>query len=245
MIDNRFHDISAASTQWHLRFARAAVTITALLIASHLPAATYNAANDFSTISNPNGVWSYGSSTALGGTLALYVNNGPYPGYTAFDNWHADGYPCVTHNPQPVTVTDSIGTVRLAPGQLALHPGPNGEFSVFRFTSPTTSLFNVSGSFSSVDYWVGATTDVHILRNGISLLDGLLNGGFGPGTGPSFNLDIPLNSGDQLDFAVGWGNDSINWDSTGMDALITEVPEPNSIALVGLSGIILLLRRKK
>ena len=37
-------------------------------IASVAQAATYDVSNDFSTSSNPNGVWSYGYETTLGGS---------------------------------------------------------------------------------------------------------------------------------------------------------------------------------
>src|SRR4051812_37320619 len=35
-------------------------------------AATYDISNDFSLANNPNGVWTYGFSTTLGGSLTLY-----------------------------------------------------------------------------------------------------------------------------------------------------------------------------
>jgi len=37
-------------------------------------AGIYDIAADFSTNSNPNGVWSYGYATTLGGTLILYTD---------------------------------------------------------------------------------------------------------------------------------------------------------------------------
>jgi len=36
------------------------------------PVAVYNAVNDFSITSNPNGAWSYGWTSTLGGPINLY-----------------------------------------------------------------------------------------------------------------------------------------------------------------------------
>jgi hypothetical protein len=49
--------------------ARNTSALLGLLLASAAQATTFDIHTDFSTASNPNGVWSYGYSTTLGGTL--------------------------------------------------------------------------------------------------------------------------------------------------------------------------------
>ena len=83
---------------------------------------------------------------------------------------------------------------------------------------------------------------MHILLNGVSLFDGLVNG-FGDTAG--YAAVIALAAGDTLDFAVGRGsNAEFTDDSTGFYATltaVTEVPEPASAlllatAVIGLAG---------
>lgn len=203
----------------------------------------YDLAADFSTAANPNGAWSYGYSTTLGGSLVLHASTSPHPAYSTISNWHTDlgyGVPVILRNSTAGIVTNDTGTIVLTPGQLASHPGTSGEFSIVRFTAPTTGLFNVAGAFQGADLF-GATTDVHILLNGSSVLAGNVFG-FGAGSGPAFNTDLLLASGDRLDFVVGWGNGDFTWDSTALSAVITQVPEPGTAAIFALGSFAVALR---
>lgn len=199
---------------------------------------TYDLAADFSTAANPNGVWHYGYSTALGGALILHTSTSAHPAYAGIDNWHTDlgyGVPVILRNSTADAVTNNTGTIVLTAGQLASHPGTGGEFSVVRFTSPEAGLFNVSGAFLGADL-VGASTDVHILLNGSAVFDGNVFG-FGAGSGTSFNSNWSLAAGDTLDFVVGWGNGDFTSDATSVSAVITQVPEPTASALLVLGGL--------
>ena len=101
-----------------------------------------------------------------------------------------------------------------------MHPGPGNEFAVIRFTAPGNSVYHLAGSFFGHDL-APTTTDVHILANGTSVFDGAVNG-FGPGSGPAFNLSIPLGAGGSIEFAVGFGaNHDFHSDSTGLSVQIT------------------------
>ena len=203
----------------------------------------YDIAADFSTSSNPNGAWSYGYSTTLGGSLILHASTTAHPAYTSIDNWHTDlgyGVPVILRNSTSVAVTNDTGTIVLGAGQLASHSGTSGEFSVIRFTSPAAGLFNVSGSFLGADL-VGTTTDVHILLNGSEVFAGSVLG-FSTGSGPSFNSNWSFSAGDTLDFVVGWGNGDFTSDATLISAVITQVPEPGAAAMLALGGLALVLR---
>ncbi|NQT38044.1 MAG: glycoside hydrolase family 2 [Planctomycetes bacterium] len=123
--------------------------------------------------------------------------------------------PCVNHNGTPHTVR-GLG-ITWEPGQLGLHPGREGEPAVLRWTAPAKGTFDLSAKFKSIA--VAATTDVHVLHNGKSLFDGLINvDGKGPET--PFLKRLSVEPGDRLDFAVGFGNGSYGADSTGLELSI-------------------------
>ena len=188
----------------------------------------YDVAADFSTNNNPNGVWSYGYTTTLGSPVTLHNERGNLAG---LDYWRTDiwlGVPGVYFNPANSTVTNN--TLVLGPRQLSFHPGPNGEFCLIRFTAPTNGEYQISGAFSGVDTH-GTTTDVHILVNGV-IFNGLVNG-FGSDRGLPFDLTAHLNTGERVDFAVGWGtNHEFSFDSTGLRVQINGPtnPPPSGVA---------------
>lgn len=210
----------------------------------------YDAARDFSPTADPSGVWSYGYSTTPGGTFIPYTDHGDFPSLngspTGLDAWWKDislHDPAVIHNGtgSPITLN---GTTTFAPGQLGLHPGPDGEDSILRFTAPGAGTYSLASSFTGIDT-NGTTTDVHVLLDGGSLLDGLINGF---GTGPVFSRALNLAAGDHLDFVVGYGaNKNFLSDSTGVSAILTTaaVPEPCSMALLGVGFLAAIWRSRR
>jgi hypothetical protein len=216
--------------------------------------AGYNAAADFSPTSNPNGVWSYGYSTTLGGAFNLYTTSGIFPNPngtpTGLDSWYKNislDDPAVIHNGTnaPILVD---GSALYNPGQLGLHPGPDGEDSIVRFTASATTTYSLTSSFSGLDE-VGTTTDVHVLVNGVSIYNNLINGF---GAVDNFTSSLTLNAGDHVDFVVGYGsNGTFYYDSTGLSATFSPsstVPEPSSVVLVAIAGVVLAgtqLRRRR
>src|SRR5450432_2921672 len=123
---------------------------------------TYDPAAQFSASSNPNGVWSYGFSTTLGSPLILDTVRASFGG---LDWWEgvptASFSPNVVHN--PAAVADQFSSAIWGPGAIAMNPGINDQFTIVRFTVPSTGLYKLAGSFSGIDFLVGTTTDVHIL----------------------------------------------------------------------------------
>lgn len=182
-------------------------------------------ATEFSTNSNPNGLWSYGYSTTLGGPMTLHASRGFDAG---IEIWYTDlwlNQPSVSHNPTAGWVTNNTGTIALQPGQLSFHPGPNGEYGLIRFTAPTNGDYQIVAAFSGADTH-GTTTDVFLMQNGSPFFGGLVNG-FGAGSGPAFQTNLTLRAGDHLDFAVRYGsNQEFSYDSTGLSAQITLMTSP-------------------
>jgi hypothetical protein len=188
-------------------------------------AQTFNAASDFSLVSNPNSVWSYGfSSTPASSLEMLYATTSTLTfGNPNWESWRAnigvDGTPLVVHNTGP-TQTNS-GTVNLLVGQLAMHPGSSCQLSFVRWTAPGDGVITIVAEFSGRDFVGPTTTDVRVLHNGTPLLSGLVNG-FGPGSGPSMSTTLSVLPDDTIDFAVGCGsNGNFFFDTTGLDATIT------------------------
>ena len=224
-----------------LTFGTVATGMIALQLTS--AATAYNPSLDFSLNSNPNGVWSYGYSTSLGGSMTLHqehaqLDMGLYSWRTSTSGYDVPG---IFYNPTESTIVytpNPEANMVWNPHQTSLHPGPNGEFSILRFTPPEDGRFQLQGQFSSVDQYYGAQTDVHILRNGASIFEGYIAG---PTSTAPFNDSLQLAVGDQLDFVVGIGLYSFGWDSTGLDLVVTLVPEPSALGLLSLG--LLLLRR--
>lgn len=219
------------------------------VIAPAQAATVWDAATDFSATNNPTGVWSYGYTNTLGGTFNLYPDTTVITGgidYWLDESIQASGVPAVAHNGTTNTVT--YYTLKLKPGQLAFHPGPKGEYSVVRWKAPVSGSFNLTSSFSGADFVGPTSTDVHVLKNGTSLFNALVNG-FGSPSKKSFSTSLLLNAGDLIDFTVGVGsNGTFFADTTGLSVKITTaVPEPSSILGIlslGALGIGLALKRK-
>jgi hypothetical protein len=206
-------------------------TLLSLVVLTRQSAAqVYSAAGDFSTASNPNGAWSYGSSTGLASVFipsAIPTNN---DSGLHLDGWlgtTVDTSPYVLHNATAHNVTNASTVYQ--PGQLGLHPGPQGQYSIVRWTAPFSGTFSINATFSGLSL-LGDTTDVHIFLDGVSIFNSNVNGSPAP---TSYSGLQSVVAGDRIDFAVGFGtNGNHNEDTTGLSATI--VPEPGTLALVGM-----------
>jgi len=245
-------------------FLRPALCTLLLITTLGLPisyATTYDAADDFSLLNNPNGPWSYGFKDELGGTFFPYYNT--LTTAEGLSLWYGeteylfggipDIDPVIAHNGTGAPV--GSGNLIWAPDQLSLHPGVitwpydiynDNPYSILRWTAPGAGTYLISASFTGLDGG-GTTTDVHVLLNGVSLFDALVNG-FGPDSEQAFLASLSLSGGDIIDFAVG-PNGEYQRDTTALDATVAAntIPEPGSLLLLGTGlGLLgLAVRRKK
>jgi hypothetical protein len=149
------------------------------------------------------------------------------------DDWFAtvitDG-PLFHHNANDTPQTLG-GTAAIDAGQLIEAPGLNA-FTVARFTAPQSGQYQIATLFEGMQYYgQGVTTDVHVLKNGVPLFDGIINGWvgrpyittarFGSSPEQSFSAMLNLSTGDRIDFVVGNGGNGYFVDGTGLSARIT------------------------
>ncbi|MFZ9854065.1 MAG: hypothetical protein ACO3I0_03020 [Limisphaerales bacterium] len=193
---------------------------------------TFDLASDFSVDANPTGTWEYGYATRMGGELIVYIDRSASS--ATYGVWRNDiflGCPSTFIN-----LTDAIlnnGTQQLGPRMAGSHPGPNGEYSVFRFSVPSAGEYQLKASFEGADV-AGTTTDAHVLLNDGPIFTGAVNG-FGAASRIAFGTNLVLRVGDRVDFAVGHGGNGFFYDSTGVAAsLVRTGPSgPTQLPVLG------------
>ena len=201
--------------------------------------AVYSLAGDFSPISNPNAPWSYGLRP-LGGSFILYDQRFNDNG---LDEWRHSviqslGAPVVVHNGTDHAINGPVGHLIWLPGQLSMHPGSQGQQSVSRFTAPASGTYYVDVTFMVGDAPGPAgegttTTDVHVYKNvtnvgtngypldGEALFNGDISGYVSATDSEHFSGMMTLAAGDTVDFVVGYGNGSFLYDTTFVDATVS------------------------
>jgi len=204
-------------------------------------AVVYDAAADFSTGSNPNGVWSYGYESSS--TFTLFNTVGNTAGL--IDYQKDAGIDSLGVYKNIAGSTTNYGTVSLDAYELVQHPGNSAERSIVRFTAQTAGTYSVSVAYKGVD-WVGPTSsDASLNVNGVSQFAGNVNG-FGATSLIGYTSTFVLAAGDTIDSSVGFGgNGNYYYDSTGVSFRVESVPEPMTMAALGLGAATLLRRRRK
>lgn len=219
------------------------VSATLIPIAGH--------AGSFDLVSGFQGInFTYGYTATLGGTFNPYtvIDTTSHPGVTALlrNGTFTPDPPYAAYNTTGAPL--NIGLSFLIPDdELDLHPGSLGEDTVVRFTAPSAGDYSAIGEFTGLD---SASTDVHVLHNGVSLYDGNVSGS---GSVQAYNVLATLAAGDTLDFVVGYGNGTYFNDSTGLEGVVSSdavvaTPEPGSLLILGtgltaLAGVRRRLRR--
>src|ERR1700722_1941576 len=221
-----------------------ATLLSLVVLARPAAAQSYNAAGDFSTASNPNGAWSYGSSGTLGSAFtpsSIPTNNFLAAGVGGWFGMPGGGNaPYILHNGSAHNVTNNSSVY--LPGQLIEQPGNAGQYSVVRWTAPFSGTLSINATFAGLSS-LGDDADVHILLDGSSIFNSTVIGSPNP---KSFSGLESITAGDTLDFVVGPNGGNGNEDNTSLSATI--VPEPGTLGLVAMAFSCLLsfrfLKRK-
>jgi hypothetical protein len=214
-----------------MQFAGLAVALCLVAHAHTARAALYDVSTQFDANNNPSslGPWSYGYKTSLTNALALYTNNLTV---NSVDFWQAAGGGAPV---APLALENQLGTTRtnaylqsILPGdQFALQPGPNGVYSVVRWTAPSNGLYAVSVLFTAMGTTIPMTADVHLVYNNTISFSSVVTG-YSRVAGLGFTGNLA--AGDRLDFAVGNGGDEHTNDIVGINATIGTV-DPSSDTL--------------
>lgn len=219
------------------RCLQSALVVIAVLASSQVGrgVTTWDVTADFGVDNgNPNGAWSYGWMDTSFTAFTPFASH-DYTAHQGCPIWHsgfslpADQLPIfgvVWKNTS--TPIDGVAT-----GQLSLHPGSNEEPCIARWTA----LGNVSGpalvtgTFYSGDSGV---LSVAVRLNGVEQWTAVDSG--------TFDLAFAVAPGDTIDFAAfggyGWGN-------TPLEATVTIVPEPGSLMVMGMAGLLAAAARSK
>ncbi len=197
-------------------------------------------------------VWSYGSRTNQQGISSVsftgatnHVNDfvspffraNSYDGFLMSDNF---GAIFVNHT----STSDSHFQGVIGSKEIFFHPGQsNLLFPLIRFTAPTTGLYSLDAHWRHLNLVNGGDGGFgHVVLNGTTIDTKSWASNDGSQKNVNF-ASLSLLAGDRLDFVIDGGNDT-NSNSTAFNATITAVPEPSSIALLGLCGCgVAVLRR--
>lgn len=160
--------------------------------------------------------WSYGFLD-LTGTFNLYGRVSEVSPGVLFWQGGTDlfGEPTAGKNEgtEPFVIN---GTTAYEPGDFALHPGPNGERSVLRWTAPRAGFYRVNATFQGGDPLT--TTDARITNGESTLLSGSVTSNVIPLV---YSGLVFLHRGEQIDFSVGFGFDGYQFDTTLTSVTIT------------------------
>lgn len=219
-------------------------------------ATTWSLANDFSLTSNPNGAWSYQMELdpSPDDTAYLLLSQNTVSANTIWGTTFANaptmwtgtgGYWGIGRNDTGVTQTTAGLTWN--PGEVLFHPRPDFDASGGRFvitwTAPVTMTIDVDWAYAKrmEAGLTGVGMDVlHESGGANTYLRSFQNPEGATGT---FD-DLVMLAGDSLHFRFdNWGD--AGGDITWADITVTQIPEPGSLALFGLSALGLLSRRRR
>jgi hypothetical protein len=225
------------------------VLITALsLFTVWTASAQFDPVAQFSSASNPNGVWSYGyENVPISSPFILFPTSVPIPASPGPNivAWQAPafGQAGVYYNPTAAGQTVNIGgeVSLFDSGMLAMNTGPNDQFALVQFTAPVNGLYQISGTFEGRDT-AGTVSTAFLLVNNSVVTSAAITG-FGPGSDMTLSTpSVLLAAGQTMVYAVG-GNPF-----TSMTALLnaqvsaSAVPEPASYALLLLVLLTFIVR---
>ena len=236
-----------------------AVALLSVSLASVANAAVYDLTADvtanggWSSTSPSAGTWSAGTSQSVGSFIPFTEYLG---GATV---WHTSAYTGNPYNANgnvagltPHTYYDA-GSVwmaadhRISGTDNVYDPATENyvNYTVIRWTAPTTSAITINAVFDTVSGASTVLTDAWVTKGAAVLFSQLATN---PETVISSGLlSTTVNAGDTIDFLIkrSEGQTGDHAALCAMGITITEVPEPMTLSLLGLGGVLCVVRRKK
>lgn len=194
---------------------------------------------DYNTTTNPGATgWTYGLETALGDSSTFLTYDAHIVDANGYNLWYASSNHSSDVTPEVGLNVSGHSINGDLPGQAQLHPGPNGQLSVARYTIPTSGAAVVAGTFFAGDQ---GTLNEYVLVNGVTQFSAMSTGGDEP-----FAFTFNASANDTVDFVVQADAHGYSFDTTPLSATITQaVPEPAPLAALGMGALALLRRRKR
>ena len=173
------------------------------------PPATHDLGRDFSLAANPNGVWSYGSITNLGGqfTPLSFMRAGTPESW----EYQAGTWPAIYHNNSMSAIVTDGGQGVYPAGSVWLAAGENGTpraFGVIRFTVPAGgdgSYLIETRNRSGLVGPISSDADFHVAQNGVELFG--VNRLASSTDWVGYSNTMALAAGDVIDLLTGRGAD--------------------------------------
>lgn len=198
--------------------------------------ASQSAGDEFSPSANPNGTWSYGYKVSSEAPLSLFDNGSASArGIAGMYGWNAStiaSEPHIYFN-STASAISFANTVTVPPRTIQMHPGPNGELAVLRWTAPAAGTYAIQGSFRGNDA-AAANRIATIRRNNVEVFGA---GVGGLGSELPFALSATLAIGDTLDFAVDPAGAHQN-DSTGLTLNIGPATTPSGSIVIPAASFV-------
>lgn len=214
------------------------ITLAVGLVCPACFAATWDLAGDWSTVSNPNGQWSYGRVTSGGvGSptsyilygVTLFANAGTHSTNTKLQQWRVNGDEITAWTYNSDSATQGWPWIGNLPShKLGVVPGngSGGAVAVARWTCPASGWYQISSTFQRI--YTAGSTDIHIIKNSGGPHQLFYLPSMAYETRPFIGVQN-VNAGETIDFCVGNGNGDWTNDGTLVDATISTTTAPGTV----------------